>query len=82
MKAKPHPIAANMSVAEASVFWDKHSVADFPSRVVRMEYRPDKSVSFVALADGLMSALQKRARKQGVSPETLLNLWLQEKLSA
>ena len=82
MKAKAPAIPANMCIAEASAFWDKHSVADFPSRIVQMEYRPEERVSFVALADDLMSALQRRARKQGVSPETLLNLWLQEKLSA
>ena len=82
MKGKAPTIPANMRIAEASAFWDKHSVTDFPSRIVQMEYRPEERVSFVALADDLMSALQRRARKQGVSPETLLNLWLQEKLSA
>ena len=34
-------IPENMTIAEASEFWDTHSVADYPSRVVAAEYRPD-----------------------------------------
>jgi len=82
MKGKTPTIPANMRIAEASAFWDKHSVADVPSRIVQMKIPARRASQLVALADDLMSALQKRARKQGVSPETLLNLWLQEKLSA
>ncbi len=75
-------VPKEMSVAEASEFWDTHSVADYPSRVVRMKYVPDENLAFVAIANDLLRKLEKRAKKQGISVETLINLWIQEKLSA
>jgi len=72
----------NMTVREASVYWDTHSVADVPSRVVRFEYHPADKTGTVNLANDLMRELMKRARRQHVSVETLINLWIQEKLTA
>ena len=71
-----------MSIEEASEFWDDHSVADFPSRVVEMEYTPEGRTTFVAIEDRLLGRLTAEAREQGVSVETLVNLWVQEKLTA
>lgn len=75
-------IPEEMSVAEASEFWDTHSVADYPSHVVRLKYVPDEKLTFVAIANDLLDKLEKRAKRRGVSVETLINLWIQEKLSA
>ena len=74
--------AKAMSIEEASEFWDAHSVADFPSRVVEMEYAPEGHTTFVAIEDGLVNRLTREARERGVSVETLVNLWLQERLPA
>jgi len=82
MTKKTEAVPKEMSVAEASEFWDTHSVADYPSHVVRMEYVPDEKLTFVAIANDLLKKLEKRAKKQGISVETLINLWIQEKLSA
>ncbi|HEX7183134.1 MAG TPA: CopG family antitoxin [Thermoanaerobaculia bacterium] len=71
-----------MSIEEASDFWDTHSVADVPSSVVELEYSPEGRTTFVAIEDHLLDRLEKRARERGVSLETLVNLWLQEKLTA
>jgi hypothetical protein len=30
-----------MTIEEASDFWDNHSLADFPTREVEIEYSPD-----------------------------------------
>jgi len=69
-----------MTIKEASEFWDTHSVADYPSHVVQLEYKPEEQITFVAIANDLLSQLQKQAKKQGASVETLVNLWIQEKL--
>lgn len=71
-----------MTIEEASEFWDTHSVADFSSHVVQFEYRPEEQITFVAIANDLLRQLEKQAKKQGASIETLINLWIKERLTA
>jgi len=71
-----------MTIEEASEFWDTHSVADYPSHVVQFEYRLEEQITFVAIANDLLRKLEKQAKKQGASIETLINLWIKEKLTA
>ena len=82
MGSKREPISKNMTIEEASEFWDAHSVADCPSHVVQFEYRPEERITFVAIANDLLCHLEKQAKEQGASIETLVNLWIQERLSA
>jgi hypothetical protein len=72
----------DMSIEEASELWDTHSVADVPTRVVEIEYAPEGHTTLVAIEDHLVGQLTRRAKARGVSVETLVNLWLQEKLTA
>lgn len=81
MASKPDPIPDAMSIAEAGDFWDAHSVADYPTQLVEMEFEPLGRTTLVALEDGLLQRLKTRARETGVSVETLVNLWLQERLT-
>jgi hypothetical protein len=71
-----------MSIHEASAFWDEHSVADYASHVVEFEYAPDDRITVVAIAADLAEILKKRAQDSGVSVETLVNLWVQDKLNS
>ena len=82
MVRKKERIPENMTIEEASEFWDTHSVADYPSHVVQFEYRPEEQITFVAIANDLLRQLEKQAKKQGASIEALINLWIQEKLTA
>ncbi len=82
MENKSQPIPGNMTVEEASEFWDTHDVADYPSREVQMQYTAEENVTFVAIANQFLSPLEQLAKKNGISLETLVNLWIQEKLSA
>ena len=70
------------SMAEASEYWDHHSVAEHPSHIVEIEYAPDERSTLVAIENDLLARISKSAKEQGVSVETLVNLWLQEKLTA
>lgn len=57
--------------------WDSHDFTDFD------DDSPDVSfeVAFaVPVEIELFSAIEKEARKRGVKVETLVNLWLQQKL--
>lgn len=70
----------DMTIEEASEFWDTHSVADYPSHVVQLEYSPKEHTFFVAIANDLLVHLAEKAKERGVSVETLVNLWIQEKV--
>lgn len=64
----------NESIGE---FWDSHDFTEFD------DDSPDVAfdISFaVPVEVELFSAIEKEARKRGVAVETLVNLWLQQKL--
>jgi len=65
-------------------FWDTHSSADYEDAMESVEVEIDLSSSkvYCPVAKDLLREVRSRARQQGVSTETLINLWLQEKLRA
>ena len=75
-----------MNILEASDFWDEHSLLDFSDTQEvdpeEGEIRIEREVYYCPVSRGLMKRLQERAFSEGVSPATLLNLYLQEKLSS
>ncbi len=75
------PLPDDMSIVEASEFWDEHSVADYPTRVVDLELEAKSRTTLVAVDNRLLRRLRRQAKEDGVSVETLVNLWLQERLS-
>ncbi len=72
------------SVAVASDFWDSHDLSDYldQTREVRAEVDIRRRVFLTALEPELAKKLIACARKQGVSTETLINVWLTEKVAA
>lgn len=72
------------SLAEAAEFWDMHDLADYwdLTREANLEVDLQRRVFLTALEPELAKGLGACARKQGVSTETLINLWLAEKLTA
>jgi hypothetical protein len=73
----------HLSILEASDFWDEHSLLDFPDvkEVKDADLLIEREVYYCPLSRGLLNRLQERARAEGVSTETLVNLYLQEKLA-
>jgi uncharacterized Zn finger protein len=65
-------------------FWDTHSSADFEDAMEAVEIEIDSSSStvYVPVAKDLVNRMRAQARQQGVSSETLVNLWLQERLAS
>ena len=72
------------SVAAASEFWDSHDLSDYlgQTREVKAEVDIRRRVFLTALEPELAKKLIACARKQGVSTETLINVWLTEKIAA
>jgi hypothetical protein len=71
------------SYQEAGLFWDTHDSAEFEKFMKDTECEVDiKRRIFLIPVDGdLYKRIQSIARKRGISPEALLNMWIQEKAS-
>lgn len=77
------PIPENFESLEAAAeFWDTHDLTDY-----RDEFHEVKDVKIdliprrLRVEDDLAKRIGQLARQRGVSSETLMNLWLQQKLS-
>jgi predicted HicB family RNase H-like nuclease len=72
------------TLEELSDFWDTHSTADYEEVMEAVEAEIDLSSGkiYCPVAKDLLRQVRREARQQGVSTETLINLWLQEKLRA
>ena len=70
------------SYKEIGEFWDAHDLADFWDRTKSVKFEVDiqSEVTYYALDSKLSKKVRSIAKKRGVSPDTLLNLWVQEKL--
>lgn len=69
------------SIEEAAEFWDTHSVADYWDQTHEVEietHAPRRQ--WIPLAANLSEKVVAQAQKEGVSVETLINLWVAEKL--
>ncbi len=71
------------SIEEAAEFWDNHDLADYwdLTREAHFEVDIKRRVFLTALEPQLAKKLTGVAHKQGVSTETLINVWLTEKLA-
>ena len=58
-------------------FWDSHDFTEFDTDAPDVEFHVSCAVP---IDPDLFSAVEKQAHKRGVGVETLINLWLQQKL--
>jgi len=84
-KRKIEPIPAEFkTIMEASDFWDKHDSTDYWDYTKEVKFRASlkKEPKYIALEESIAKKAFNLAKKKHVSIETLVNLWLKEKLSA
>jgi len=84
-KRKIEPIPAEFkTIMEASDFWDKHDSTDYWDDTKEVKFRASlkKEPKYIALEESIAKKAFNLAKKKHVSIETLVNLWLKEKLSA
>ena len=76
-------ISKAKTVEEIGEFWDTHSLADYwdQTREVEFEVRALRRRR-VTLDPQVYAHLEAQAHARGVLPETLVNLWLAERLRA
>lgn len=75
-------ISGATSYQEAGDYWDRHDIGDIweQTQAVDVTVNVQSSRRYIALEPQLGAALHQLATKRGISAETLINLWLQERL--
>ncbi len=76
------------SVSKASTytsmgdFWDSHDLSDFwdKTRPAKATAELESEESYYGIEKGLSQTIRRVAKERGVSPHTLINLWVQEKI--
>lgn len=71
------------TLEEAGAFWDTHDLGDYwdQTEEVAMSFRLKRKCHLFAIESQLARKLHAAAVAHGVSPETIANLWLRERLA-
>ena len=71
------------TLKEASDFWDTHDASDYwdKTKEARFKVSVKKEPKYIVLEENIAKKIFTIAKKKHVSIETLVNLWLKEKLS-
>lgn len=74
-------ISKASSLEEVAEFWDTHSLADYEAQTheVEFEVRAARKRK-VSLAPEVYDQIEAQALAKGIQAETLVNLWLSERL--
>ena len=80
MSANKTPLSNASSYREIGEFWDQHDLADYWDQTSEVEMDVDiqSSSIYFAVDRTLAEKLRAVAGDNGVSPETLLNRWIEE----
>jgi len=74
-------ISKARTLEEIAEFWDTHSLADYWDQTHEVEFEVRaKRRRRVTLDPDIYAQVETRARARGIVPETLVNLWLAERL--
>jgi Protein of unknown function (DUF3680). len=76
-------VSGSRSYQELSEYWETHSLADHWKQTSAVEFEVDvkSSAMYFPVDRFLAERLREMAAAHGVSAETLLNLWLQERVT-
>ena len=75
-------ISQSGTVEEMAEFWDTHSLADFEDQTyeVEMTFDPSARRSLVGIEPELMQELRLIAQERQVTTQTLVNVWLRQRV--
>jgi hypothetical protein len=82
-RARTATISTGRSYEQVGAFWDTHDLADFAEGIREVTFDVDikRRRYFVAVDPGILREVRKRAATRGITSESLVNLWLKEKLA-
>jgi hypothetical protein len=83
MEKNKSSLSEAQSYKEIGEFWDTHDLADYwdQTKPVEFEVEIESEATYFPVETTLSATLVALAKERGVSPETLLNLWIQEKVN-
>lgn len=74
-------ISKARTLEEIADFWDTHSLDDYWDQTQEVEFTVRaQQRRRITLAPEVYTQVEAQARERGVLPETLVNLWLAERL--
>jgi len=73
----------DMSIEQASEFWDSHDFTEFPDiqEVEGFRFKLKKK-KYVGIDNRLYEKIRKQAQKLRINEDSLINDWLKEKVGA
>lgn len=82
MRRSKCPISKARSYPEIGEFWGEHDLSDVwgKTKKVKFEVVAESEATYYPIEKGLSEKIKSAARKQGVSSDTLVNLWLEQKI--
>ncbi len=82
MKEDKSSLSQGTSCIEIGSFWDENDLTDFwdQTKETQFELNITSEKTYYALDKSLSNKVQELAQKKGISADTLINLWIQEKL--
>ncbi len=83
MQENKSSISKASSYQEIGEYWDAHDTSEIWDETEEVKFEVDlqSDVFYYAVETSLSSKLHTIAEQRGVSAETLINLWLQEKVN-
>jgi CopG antitoxin of type II toxin-antitoxin system len=82
MRKSKSSISKARSYAEIGEFWDRQDLSNYwgKTRKVKFDVVLEPEAAYYPIERSLSEKIQSEARKQGVSSDTLVNLWLEQKI--
>jgi hypothetical protein len=70
------------SLEAAANFWNKHDLADYwkDTKEVKVDVKVPRTPRYIPIEKEIAKFIAKIARDKHITPETLVNLWLKERL--
>lgn len=78
------PIPESFTTIEAAAeFWDSHDVSDYEdlTKEVAVTVALNRKRLLIAIDPDLAGKIESEAERRGLSTETLVNLWLSERIT-
>jgi len=82
MKKLKSSISKARSYAQLGEYWDKHDLSDMWGKTKKMKFEvvAEPEATYYPIERDLSARIQSVAKQQGVSSNTLVNLWLEQKI--
>ena len=82
MRKSKSSISNSTSYEEIGEFWDSHDLSDYwdKTKPVDFDINISSEVTYYPVEADLSKCIASIAKRKGVSAETPLNLWLQERV--